>query len=382
MTRRSTPVLPLIALTALLATGLAGCKKGPEEGAAEAQKNASAPGQTTQAAQGQTQAQPAQPGSQGSQTGLPASGMPPMMSSQQEQKPVDTAQLPDVVARINGQEIKKAELVQEAAQMRQQLAQMQGVQAPLNAGFYKQVLDGIVARTLLQQEAKADKLTLSEAEVNQQLAALKSQAPSPEAFQKALAANKLTEESLRQKIRSEGTVQKLVQTKVLAKVTVSDQQIKEFYDKNPDRMKKPERLHLRQLVVEADAKAPADERQKAKAKADDFLKRAQGGEDFTKLSTSDPKVHGGDAWLTRGQAPPLLENAAFALTKPNQLSPVLESPVGYHILQLIERQPSEVAPYDTVKGQIAEFLKQQQSQAALAAHVQELKAKGKVETYL
>jgi peptidyl-prolyl cis-trans isomerase C len=134
--------------------------------------------------------------------------------------------------------------------------------------------------------------------------------------------------------------------------------------------------------VESDAKAPAADRQQAKAKAEDFLKRAQKGEDMTKIVQGDAKVHAGDAWLARGEAPPLLENAAFALSKPNDLTPVLESPVGYHVLQLLERQAPAVAPFDVVKGQITEFLKQRQSQETLAAHVQQLKSKGKVETFM
>jgi parvulin-like peptidyl-prolyl isomerase len=64
------------------------------------------------------------------------------------------------------------------------------------------------------------------------------------------------------------------------------------------------------------------------------------------------------------------------------VSPVLETPIGYQVLQLIAREPAAVAPFDMVKGQITEFLKQRQSQEKLAAHVQELRSKGKVETFI
>ena len=376
MMRRSQSVLPLLTLTlALLATGLAGCKKEKEGVFSEAQNNTPAPGQ----ANSTTPPGQAKPDGQGS---LPASGMPPLSGTPEpEAPPLDPAKLPAVVARINGQDIKKEELLQGAAEMRQ-MAQAQGMQAPQTAQFYKQVLESLVTRTLLQQEAKAANVTITEDEVNQQLTALRTQSGGPEQFQKRLAANGLTEEKLRQQIRREGVVQKLVQTRIFSGVTVSDQQAKDFYDKNQEKMKRPERLHLRQLVVEADAKAPAADRQQAKTKAEDFLKRAQKGEDMTKIAQGDAKVHAGDAWLARGEAPPLLENAAFALAKPNDLSPVLESPVGYHILQLIERQAPAVAPFEVVKGQITEFLKQRQSQERLASHVQELRSKGKIETFI
>jgi peptidyl-prolyl cis-trans isomerase C len=389
MTRRSTPVLPLLALIialtlALLATGLTGCKKGTPGQPAEAQKNApaSAPGQ----AQAQSSSTAASPGPV--PAGMPPAGMPSHDTAAAEAKPVDPSKLPDVVARINGVEVKKDQLVKEANDMRQQLAQMQGVQAPLNAAFYKQVLDGIVARTLLTQETKAQNVTMTDAEIEQQMAALRSQAPNPEAFKKALAANGLTEATLRQRMRTEGAVQKFVQTKVLAGVTVSDQAAKEFYDKNQDKMKKPERVHVRHILIHADANAPEADKAKAKAKAEDLLQRAQKGEDFAKLASEnsdDPgsKVQGGDLPpFTHGEMVPAFDRAAFALTKPNELSPVVQSQFGYHIIQLVGKEPGAVAPFETVKPQIAEFLKQKQSQQALAAHVQELKAKGKVETFI
>ena len=200
MNRRTHPILRVVALVAaVLATGLAGCKKAPQGG--------SAPTQTTPPAQAQGQTPApglsgqARPEGTAKLAGLP-SGMPPAAAA----TPVDPAKLPAVVAKINGVEIKKAQLVAEAAQLRQQLAQAQGIQAPLNSEFYKQVLDGIVARTLLTQEAKAQNVTVSDAEVEQQMAQIRSRTANPKAFQDALAANGMTEATLRQRIKSEGSV--------------------------------------------------------------------------------------------------------------------------------------------------------------------------------
>lgn len=395
MTRRTRPVLPLLALTlALLAAGLAGCNKGKgTPGApAEGQKNAPAPaassGQTpAQGQPGQLQGQAGQPGQPGTAASH-AQGQPPFGQSPADAKPVDPAKLPAVVARINGQEIKKDDLVKECQGMRQTLAQMQGIQAPLNSAFYHQVLDNIVARTLLQQEAKSQGVTVSEAEVNQQMSAIRGRFPTPAAFKQALAGQGLTEEKLRQQMRTEGAVQKFVQTKVLANVTVSDQAARDFYDKNQDKMKQPERLHLRHILVHVAENAPATDKEKARAKAEELLKRAKGGEDFGKLASENSddggsKPQGGDlSWISRGQTVPPFEKAAFALTKPNEISPVTESQFGYHIIQLLERQEAKVAPFDAVKERIGEVLKQRQSQEVLQAHVQQLKTKAKVETFI
>jgi len=169
---------------------------------------------------------------------------------------------------------------------------------------------------------------------------------------------------------------------------VSDQATRDFYEKNKEKIRTPERLHLRHILIRVDPKAPAADKAKAKQKAEDLLNRLQAGEDFAQLATAsseDPgtKVRGGDlGWISKGQTPPQFENAAFALTKPNQLSGVVESPFGFHIIQLLERQPAGALPYDQVKERIGNMLKEQQAQQQVEARVRELRAKSKVEVYI
>ena len=64
------------------------------------------------------------------------------------------------------------------------------------------------------------------------------------------------------------------------------------------------------------------------------------------------------------------------------VSPVVESQFGYHIIQLVGKEAATVAPFDMVKPQIVQFLRQQQMEQVLSAHVQQLRAKGKVETFI
>jgi peptidyl-prolyl cis-trans isomerase C len=388
MTRSTPRLAALLIASLLLLSGLLGCKKNaPQGGAATAQTGTAAPasgqanpGAPATAAPGATAGRPAElatiPGHQG-QPGQAANA-----------QPMDPAKLPAVVAKINGVEIKKAELVNEALQFRQQLAQMRGIQAPLSEAVYREALNSIIARTLLQQEAQEQKVTVSDAEVEEQIAAIRRRFPDAAGFQQALAAQGLTEAALRQQMKREGAVQKLVMTKVLGNLTVSDQAAKEFYDKNQAQMKRPERVHLRHILVKAASTAQAAEKAKARARAEELLKRVQNGEDFAKVASeasedAGTKPRGGDlSWIVRGQTDPSLEKAAFGLTKPNEMTGVVESPYGYHIIQLVEREGSGVVPFEEAKPKIAEFLRQRLSQQKLQVHVQELRAKGKVETFI
>jgi peptidyl-prolyl cis-trans isomerase C len=385
MFKRNTPLRSLLCLSLiLLVAGLFGCSR-TSQGEAGQEGQPSATGSA-----GSATSAPAAPGQAAATPGAaqPGAASSPFPASPADTKPLKPEELPAVVARCNGQEIKKEDLLEQAQKLRAQFASMGATQAPDNSRFYHEVLNTIVAQTLLQQEAKKEGITVTDAEVDQQIAALRSRFPDAEKFKQALASQGLSEEKLRAEMHREGAVQKLVEAKVLSTVNVTDAEAKDFYDKNQDKMKQPPRVHLRHILVRVDPKATDADKQKARAKAEDLLKRAKGGEDFAKLASEnsdDPgsKTQGGDlSWLAPGQTVPPFEKAAFALTKPNEISPVVETQFGYHVIQLIERKGPSTVPFEQAKERIINFLKQRQAQEKLQAHVEELKSKGKVETFM
>jgi peptidyl-prolyl cis-trans isomerase C len=389
MLKKISPRTTLFSLgLALLLSGWTACKGTPDKAADKAGTPAAGTSDTASASP--NAATPAAPGM--ARSGAPASGQPGATGlpgqpvSNQPVMPVE--KIPAVVARVNGQEIKKAELMDGAQMVQMRLAQA-GQPVTASTDFYHHVLDELIAITLLQQDAKAQGITASDQEVQQMVAARKQNFPNEEAYKKALAQAGVTEAKLREQARDTIAVQKYVQTKLAPQATVSDQAAKDFYEKNKGQMQMPERLHLRHIFVLVDPKAatPAD-REKAKQKAEGLLKRVQGGEDFAKVATEasdDPgsKSRGGDIGLVgHGQTDPAFEAAAFALKKPNEMSPVVQSSFGYHILQLLERKEPSTVPYEQVKGRIEQMLKQQQVQKLFQVRADQLRAKGKVEAYI
>lgn len=376
MIRCSKPALLLPTLALLLGAGLAGCK-GDEQ-----------PAETLSTDQAQTGA-PAGPGTPAPGTPPPAPGTAPGQDLQTA-KPIDPAQLPAVVARINGQEVKKEELVERAQEMRVQIARMQGVQVPQSSEYFREILDGIIAHRLLLQESRDLKISITDDEANRIMQGFKSRFPNQEAFEKQLAANKMTEAQLLQKMRDDddAKVNKLIEIRIASSVKVSEAEARAFYDQNQQRMKTPPQVHLRHILIAASPQAPAADRQKARAKADDLLAQIKKGGDFAQLAAQNSddngsKTRGGDlSWVQPGQTPPDFEKAAFALKNPNDVSPVVETQSGYHIIQLVESRGEQTVPFDQAKGRIGQMLQDQKMKEALRAHVQELKAKGKVETFI
>ena len=302
------------------------------------------------------------------------------------EQPLPPEKLPAIVARVNGKAVKRQELIQGAEVMQMQLAQ-HGQRVVPSSAFYRRVLDDLIAFTLIQQDAKAQGVTASPAEVQQQIDARKHSFPSEGAYREALAKAGMTEAVLREEADNQIVVQKFLEAQVASKVTVSDQTARQFYDKNKSSMTAPERVHLRHIVVQVAQNAPPADKAKAKTKADEIYKKAQGGEDFAKLVTQysdDPasKGRGGDiGWIVKGQTVPQFEAAAFALKKPNDLAPPVETRSGYSVLQLVERQAAGEIPFDQVKPRLVALLKQQQVQKILQARAEELRGKAKVEVF-
>ncbi len=301
--------------------------------------------------------------------------------------PISPDKIPAVVAKVNGQAIKKNDLLEGGQVVRMRFAQM-GQQLSPSARFYHQVLNELIAITLLQQDAKAQGVIPSPQEVQQAVAARKGAFPSEAAYKQALKKAGISEESLRQQASDQLAVQKYVQTKIAPGVNVSDQTAREYYDKNKEKMQVPERLHVRHILIQVKPDAPAADKAKARQKAEEALKKVQAGGDFAKLAgeySDDPgsKSRGGElGWVSKGQAVPQFEAAAFALQKPNDVSGIVEAPYGFQIIQLLEKQAPTTVPFDQVKERIVQGLKSQEVQKLVQARAEQLRAKGKVETYL
>lgn len=379
------PKIVSLSLVFLL-TGLLGCSHGSQgEQAAGAKAAASAPAPASDAAPAPIAAHsPA--ATTGATTPATTGGSAPAGTAAGATAPppaLSPDKIPAVVAKVNGKPIAKGDLIKVADQYKAQAPGMTET-----ADFYRKILDQLIANELLLQEAKASGVTASDDEVNKQLGELKGRFPSPEKFQEELKKNSLTEADLVKQTRDLMVVQKFVETKVVGDVKVSDQDVKAFYDKNPDKLTRPERIHIRHILVKVAKDATPEDKKKAKAKADDVLVKLKAGGDFAKLaeeSSDDPgsKARGGDlSWVSRGQMVKPFEEAAFALKQPNDLSPVVESQFGYHIIQLLEHQGPGMVPYDEVKDKISGFLKQQQQKEKFFDHIKVLKDKAKVEIFI
>ncbi len=158
-----------------------------------------------------------------------------------------------------------------------------------------------------------------------------------------------------------------------------DAQVKAAYQANKDKYQAPEQAHVAHILI-----ANKDEA-KAKEQIEKLRQEAASGADFAKLakdnsSDSNSALKGGDLGLvSRGQTAPEFEAAAFALAKPGDLSPVIKTQFGYHIIKLIEKKPARTMSLEEVKPQLEKQFLQDASQKARRAEVEHINEKTKTE---
>ncbi len=137
---------------------------------------------------------------------------------------------------------------------------------------------------------------------------------------------------------------------------LSDDDLKKLYQMNIDSYRVPERAYVRHILVMTQGK-PKDQVAQLRAKAEALLAQLKKGADFADLARkeSDDKASaakGGDVgWLTRGQTVPEFEQVAFTL-KPKEISGIVTTQYGFHIIQLMDRQNAHVRTFDEVKPEL------------------------------
>ena len=295
-------------------------------------------------------------------------------------KPIP-AQLPEVVARVNGEAITGKDL-DDAVRA---IAGRAGPIPPDERDrVYRGVLDNMIGYRLMIQEAKARKITVPDAEVDAQVAQIRAQFPSDAQFQQALTAQRTTLEAVRNDARDGMSADKLVESEIASKVAVKPEAVTDFYQKNQDKFQQGPRVRASHILIGIPQNADAATKQQAKAKADALLTDLKAGKDFAataKANSQDPgsAPNGGDlGYFEKGQMVPPFEQAAFAL-KAGEMSEVVETQFGYHIIKVADKQESRVVPLEEAKGQIEEYLTQQNRHAQTELFVNALRAKAKVE---
>ncbi|WP_277058460.1 peptidylprolyl isomerase [Trichlorobacter lovleyi] len=307
-----------------------------------------------------------------------------------EKKPAPAAvektnSLPDPVARVNGVAIPAADL-QKALNAFSKSPSAAQVPPGKEKEVQQFLLNQMLGGELMYQVAKATPVKDLDKKIDDAVTKLKARFKTNDEYLQGLKEQGLSEKDLRELIRRNVIIENHIEQVIVPKQVVTDAEVKEFYDKNPETFTQPEQVRASHILITLDAKATDADKKKAKEKIEDLLKQVKAGADFAKLAQENSgcpsSKQGGDlGYFGKGQMVKPFEETAFAM-KPGDVSGVVETQFGYHIIKLTEKKAAAKIAFDEVKAKIADSLKRKKVTEAINATLEDAKKKAKIEVFL
>ena len=291
------------------------------------------------------------------------------------------------VAVVNDVEITARELEQKIQLMRSRYANMgMPIQGEQLARLRESILNNLIEKQLLIEESKAQGINVDESEIQKQLDELKGQFESQEAFEKKIASSGYSEDELKTEMRENLLIRNLIEQKIESGISVSDKQARKYYQENQEEYKVPEQVRARHILIQTEPDAGETQKAEAKDKIQEVEKKLQSGQDFSELakqySDCQSSEKGGDlGYFGRGQMVESFDEAAFAL-EPGEVSDIVESRFGYHLIKSEDKKPAETKSFDEVKESVREKLRQEKIMQDLEPYIESLKRKYPVEKNL
>lgn len=291
------------------------------------------------------------------------------------------------VAMVNGTAISRQAydrelqvFMEKNAAIKDQISESQLVQ------IKKDILENLIDQELLYQESQRRGIAVSDQAIDDQLAKIKKRFSSDEAFKQKLTQMQISEADVKAQIRRGIAIRELMNKEIIDRVVVTDEETKKVYEDNPQRFKEVEKVKASHIIIRVkptdDDKTKAEARQKIEA----VQKKVKAGEDFAALareySDGPSGGNGGDlGFFQRGQMIPAFEEVAFAM-EVNQVSDIVETRFGYHLIKVYDKKPERIPEYEEVKEKINQQMRKQKIEQAANRFVGGLRAKATIEKML
>jgi parvulin-like peptidyl-prolyl isomerase len=244
-------------------------------------------------------------------------------------------------------------------------------------------LDSLIDLELLYQAALARKIQVSNDEVEAQIDLIRKKFANRDDFVAALSRSSLTESRLREETRKTLLVDRLLETVVWRDIEITDADITAFYEQNRAALLDPDKLRVRQILVGVPPETSPTTREDALVKAKNIRAQLVAGADFAQMAReqSDDRESGplgGDLGPLRGETQDPVMKAAREL-KPGEISEIIETSAGYHIIQVTERaEGTSHEPDQRIRSRIAQVLLSEERQQRQAKFVAQLRKNAQI----
>jgi peptidyl-prolyl cis-trans isomerase C len=290
------------------------------------------------------------------------------------------------VARVNDQVILRQDLDREMKLVALQLTR-QGRSADVSQmqRYRGNIRETMINRALLLQKAATEEINVRESLVGKAVDAFKETFDDEKAYNRALTRMGFGEEAFQQKVRDGLIVKTLIDKEVIQKTAVSDQEVREYYDSNPAQLQRPEQVKAAHILTPLPEGAGKEKQDQALAAIQALKVRLDSGENFAVLamehSDCPSKAKGGDlGFFGREQMVVPFSEAAFAL-EPGQVSDVVKTRFGYHLIRVTEKRMAETRAFNDVKAAISAHLRREKEGAKIEAYLEKLKARADIKRF-
>lgn len=293
-------------------------------------------------------------------------------------------ELPAIVARVNGESIERWEI--ESALKEIELLAVHPIPLAQRDALVRNVLNRTIGHYLVAQEARTQKLEVSPADVDADIAQIQKEYPDPEAFERMLAYFGISMDQLLRQRRLRLQVARFARANI-GPIEIAREDVDVYYRQNLEQFQEPETVTASHILIRTSPAATPEEKSAVRATAAGLLDQLRRGADFARLArerSQDPATAaegGALGELRRGEMDPAVEAAAFAL-EPGALSDLVESAFGYHIIRTHELHRARTRPLEEVRGDIEALLTERAQGVRMTAFVDRMKAAATIEIYI
>jgi len=280
---------------------------------------------------------------------------------------------------INGEQVKKLEIKEEAERMRPHYQNVFRDQSPdeQEKQLKEWARENVIERIILKQEARKDKRPITQEKFEDAFKKLLDDNGGKEKFYKDFNVTPAKEKKIKADLELQLRVERLLEDVYQDLKTPSTNEVKKYYAKNKDKYKIPEQVRAAHIV-----KYVNEQESSVKAYNDiiKIQKELEAGNTFEELAdkTSDCPGNGGDlGYFPRGEMVQEFEDIVFSLGI-GEVSDIIRSGFGYHIAKVYDKRPAKLIEFEHVKNDIIKKLTEEKREKRIGEYIDVLKEKAKI----